>query len=144
MTNPNDILWYSGDWKPINNPEIPYNGIKIEATPEYTPKTNQSTKQELVSVEVNVTDFTKVPKGVSSTITLDKIRTWYDIPIPDPNPNKDFTVTGIYLDGNPGKLELFKTNTDDVYLRIQFRYGLEHMSREELGFILKFDAFVEE
>lgn len=142
MDNTKNNIWYSGDWKLHNNNTIPYNGIKIEATADYNNSNNLDT------VTAIVTDYTLVPNGISSTVQLSRAGTWYDITIPinettePPQPNTDFTVKGIDLNDSLGKLQLYMTATG-VYLRVQFRYGLEHRTREELGFILQFDTSLE-
>ncbi|WP_459210839.1 hypothetical protein [Aquimarina rhabdastrellae] len=146
--NNNDNIWYSGDWKQQNNDRVPYNGVKIEGIGNYSAPTSPPTTQNLVSVDVTVTDYTKDPKGVASIVTLSRTGTWYDIPIPEnthispPQPNSDFTITDVYLTGL-GKLKLEVTTTG-IYLRIQFRYGEENRTREELGFILKFSETYEQ
>ncbi|WP_299161873.1 hypothetical protein [uncultured Tenacibaculum sp.] len=148
MNNTYNNIWYSGDWKQQNHDQVPYNGIKIEAITKYSPQTSPPTKQELISIDAIVTDYTKDPNGVSSKVTLSKTGAWYDIPIPEdnkvspPKPNSNFTVTDIYFNGL-GKLQLHVTTTG-IYLRIQFRYGETNRTREELGFILKFKEYLEE
>ncbi|WP_442265504.1 hypothetical protein ACSIGC_14530 [Tenacibaculum sp. ZS6-P6] len=133
--------WYSGDWKQRNNDQIPYNGIKIEATASY----NDSNK--LDTVTAILTDYTKDPNGISNTVQLNKTNIWYDIPIPidetiePPQLNTKFTIEGIYLNGDLGKLQLCRMTTG-IYLRVQFRYGEQYRTREELGFILQFDESI--
>ncbi|CAL2084876.1 hypothetical protein [Tenacibaculum sp. 190524A02b] len=149
MDNTDKNTWYSGDWKQHNNDTIPYNGVKITATPNYTSPTSPPSKRKLTSVNATITDFTKDPNGVSNTIKLSRTGIWYEITIPDktnvspPEPNTDFTITGIYLNGDLGKLKLNVTTTG-IYLQIQFRYGETNRTREELGFILQFDEYVED
>ncbi|CAM1342087.1 hypothetical protein [Tenacibaculum amylolyticum] len=142
MNNIDNKIWYSGNWRQKNNDTIPYNGIKIKATPHY------NNSNELDSVTAIVIDFTKVPDGVSSTVQLSTTGTWYDISIPmddstePPQPNNDFTVIGIDSADDLGKLQLYLTTTG-VYLRVQFQYGLKHARHQELGFILQFDVSLE-
>ena len=143
MDSTNNQVWYSGDWKQQNNPEVPYNGVQIKATANYSPPTSPPSSQTLLSVDVEVIDYTLNPNGVSSTVHLSKTGTWYGIPIPEnntvspPEPNLDFTITstdGAHLDM---QLQLAVT-TSGIYLHIQFRYGIDGYM-EELGFIMKFD-----
>ncbi|MCX2763687.1 hypothetical protein [Aquimarina muelleri] len=137
----NNNIWYTGDWKQQNNKEIPYNGVQIRARANYTPVTSPPSSQKLDSVDLEVVDFTKNPEGVSSSIVIYKTGVWFDIPIPEnntvspPQPNTDFTVMGIDYTGL-GKLQLEATTTG-IFLNIQFRYGIQSRSREELGFIMK-------
>ncbi|KQB42572.1 hypothetical protein [Flavobacterium aquidurense] len=133
--------WYSGDWTPINNLQVPYNGLIISATPNYGPSTSPPTPQKLTAILIDVVDYTYDPNGVSSQLTLTK-GGWNDIPIPEdnsvspPQPNFKFTVSGT---GNSdyGQIQL-TTTSQGIYLNIQFCYGPENKKREELGFIMKF------
>ncbi len=143
MDTTNDSIWYSGDWKQQNNPEVPYNGVKIIATANYSPITSPPSPQTLLSVDVEVIDYTLDPNGVSSTVHLFKTGDWYAIPIPKnievspPEPNTDFTITSTDEAHVDQQLQLAVT-TSGIYLQVQFRYGLNTNS-EELGFIMKFD-----
>jgi hypothetical protein len=143
MDNTNNQVWYSGDWKQQNNPEVPYNGVQIKATSNYSSPTSPPTSQTLVSVAIEVIDYTKSPNGVSSTVHLSKTGIWYGIPIPEnnavspPQPNDDFTITS--TDGvHQGKQLQLTVTSSGIYLNIQFRYGVQ-ANNEELGFIMKFD-----
>jgi hypothetical protein len=143
MDTTNDSVWYSGDWKQKNNPEVPYNGIQIIAKANYSQPTSPPTTQTLLSVDVEVVDYTLDPNGVSSTVHLFKTGDWYDIPIPEnnevspPEPNTDFTITSTD-EAHLGKQLQLTITTSGIYLNIQFRYGV-HAYNEELGFIMKFD-----
>lgn len=149
MNNTNyDNVWYSGDWKQQNNNKVPYNGLQIKATANYSLPTSPPSTQNLVSVDIEVVDYTYDPKGVSSHLILTENNTWYDIPIPEnteispPEPNADFTVRGIDND-SLGKLQLFVT-TSGIYLNIEFSYGPTTNGREELGFIMKINSTYQE
>ncbi len=140
MNNTHSNTWYSGDWKPQNNEEVPYNGIKIAATANYTPPTSPPSTQKFVSLDVIVTDYTKAPNGVSSSVTLQKKGVWYNIPIPEntevspPEPNSDFTI-GSLNNANLEELLQLAVTTTGTYLNLQFRYGI-HSYKEELGFVM--------
>jgi hypothetical protein len=133
--------WYSGDWKPVNDPQVPYNGLTISATPNYGPVTSPPTAQKFSSVLIDVVDYTYDSNGVSSQLTLTR-GGWNSIPIPEdtsispPQPNFKFTVSGT---GNSdlGQIQL-TTTSQGIYLNIQFCYGAVDRKREELGFIMKF------
>lgn len=133
--------WYSGDWKPVNGTQPPYNGLIISATPNYGPATSPPTAQKLAAVLIDVVDYTYDPNGVSSQLTLTR-GGWNDIPVPEdtsispPQPNSKFTVSGI-SNSNLGQIQL-TTTSSGVYLNIQFCYGPVNSKREELGFIMKF------
>lgn len=129
-------VWHSGDWKsvPLNKP--PYNGIEISAIPTYDTET-----EKFVSATVTFTDFTLSKTGVSSTIPeLTIAEQWVPVPkaikissppaSPPDQSNPSFTI-----DGNV----CLETTTSGIFLRIHLFYGMEHSTREELGFILKFD-----
>jgi hypothetical protein len=143
MDTINNQVWYSGDWKKQNNPKEPYNGVQIIATANYNPITSPPSPQTLLSVDVEVIDYTKAPNGVSSMVRLYKTGDWYDIPIPEnstespPVPNADFTITSTD-EAHLGKQLQLTVMTSGIYLQVQFRYGLNANS-EELGFIMKFD-----
>lgn len=143
MDNINNNIWYSGDWKQVNNLQEPYNGIQIKAKANYSPTTSPPSSQVLISVDVEVVDFTKDPKGVSSTVNLSTTDVWYDIPIPEnnevspPQTNLDFTVISTD-EAHLGKLLQLAATTSGIFLNIQFRYGL-NANTEELGFIMKID-----
>jgi hypothetical protein len=139
MNDTKEYIWYTGDWKQQNNAEIPYNGVQIKARANYIPLTSPPTSQKLISVAIEVVDYTNSINGISSNLILYKTGIWYGIPIPEntevspPQPNLDFTVIGIDS-VSLGQLQLDNT-TAGIYLNIQFRYGKP--SREELGFIMK-------
>jgi len=141
MNELNTKSWYSGDWKPINNLQVPYNGLKISASPNYGLATSPPTAQKLVSVLIEVVDYTYDQNGVSSQLTLIK-GGWNDIPIPQdtslspPEPNSKFTVSGVN-NSDLGQIQL-ETTSGGIYLNIQFCYGPINKKREELGFIMKF------
>jgi hypothetical protein len=136
-------VWYTGDWKSGgNNPNVPYNGLKIIATANYGNQTSPSIPAKLTSAELNVVDYTFDSNGVSSTVTIYKMGTPYDIPIPEntaispPQPNLQFTVAGVGSD-TLGKVKL-DVNPGGTYLSIQFSYGLTGRKRGEIGYIMKF------
>jgi hypothetical protein len=132
--------WYTGDWTEINNNYVPYNGLVVSATPNYGPLISPPTPQKLVSVLIEIVDYTYDPNGVSSQLTLTK-GGWNEIPVPEdislspPQPNQKFTVSGI--NSALGQIQLTITS-NGIYLNIQFRYGPIGRQREELGFIMKF------
>ncbi len=133
--------WYSGDWKSKNNEQAPYNGVKIIA------ESNYDNAKKLVDVTVTFIDFTMNDQGISSTVILDKINTWYSIPIPEKKGvkptrvNDGFTITQIQQNGQEVRLE---SNDSGIFLVIQFTYGLPHQKREEIGFILRINEFLKE
>jgi len=137
-----EYTWYTGDWKPNNNPTVPYNGLKIVATANYGQLTSPPTSGKLVSVALEIVDYTYDPNGVSSSVMLSNSSTWYDIAIPTddtvspPVPNLKFTVEGI-SNATLGKVKLDATSSG-LYLNIQFRYGPTSRKREEIGYIMKF------
>ncbi|MCY1479370.1 hypothetical protein D3C87_70410 [compost metagenome] len=143
MENIEESTWYTGDWRPDgNNSQAPYNGLKIVATANYSEKTNPPTARKLVSVDLEVVDYTYNPNGVSSSLQLTKPAVWYPIPIPTdttvspPEPNMQFTVVGI--GGNAlGNVKLDDTPRGS-YLNIQFSYGPTSRKREEIGYIMRF------
>lgn len=134
--------WYSGDWRSKNNVQAPYNGVKIIA------ESNYDNAKKLVDVTVTFIDFTMNNQGISSAVILDKVNTWYTIPIPERKgvepieTNDDFTITQIQQ--NTQEEVRLENNDSGIFLRIQFRYGLPHQKREELGFILRIDEFLKE
>ncbi|MCY1241636.1 hypothetical protein D9M72_545480 [compost metagenome] len=112
------------------------------ATANYSEKTNPPTARKLVSVDLEVVDYTYNPNGVSSSLQLTKPAVWYPIPIPTdttvspPEPNMQFTVVGI--GGNAlGNVKLDDTPRGS-YLNIQFSYGPTSRKREEIGYIMRF------
>lgn len=133
--------WYSGEWTAVNNPQVPYNGLVVFATPNYGPETSPPTPQQLISVLIEVVDYTYDPNGVSSQLTLTKSG-WTAIPIPDdnslspPEPNLKFTVAGIQ-DSGLGQIRL-DTAFSGIYLNIQFKHGVIGHQREEIGYIMRF------
>ena len=141
MDNTKEYLWYTGDWKNTNSRQVPYNGVMIRASANYGLPTSPPSARKLVSVDLEVVDYTYNTEGVSSKVELDKTNLWYDIPIPEitesspTEPNSEFTVKDIYNTGL-GKLKL-DANTTGIFLNIQFRYGVMHQTREELGYIMK-------
>ncbi len=143
MSDVNECIWYSGDWKKENNVKIPYNGVQIRAKANYSTVTSPPTSQKLVSLTIEVVDYTNSPIGISSVLTLYKKNVWYDIPIPEntevspPKPNLDFTVKG--MNSNLGVLQLLDT-TEGTYLDVQFCSGKFH-SEEIIGFIMKINEF---
>ncbi|MFY0629707.1 MAG: hypothetical protein JXR05_04950 [Flavobacteriaceae bacterium] len=143
MDNKNESVWYSGNWKAQNNSQEPYNGVKIIAKANYSAITSPPTSQKLVSVDIEVVDYTKDPNGVSSSISMSKTGVWYNIPVPDndevspPEPNTNFTITSID-NNNLNELLQLVADTAGIYLNIQFRFGLNAYN-EELGYIMKFD-----
>lgn len=146
-------VWYSGDWSQNNKKNSPYNGVKIEATSNYSPSTDDTSLQKLTSIDVLITDYTKDPEGVSSEISLIEKDFWYYIPIPEnnntspPKPNTDFTITAtdLYRADLLGKLELNTlSSSSQLFLNIQFSYGLPNMTRTEIGLIFQFDEVYQE
>lgn len=143
MENVEESTWYTGDWRPDgNNTQVPYNGLKIVATANYSEKTNPPTARKLVSVDLEVVDYTYNPNGVSSSLQLTKSAVWYAIPIPPdttvspPEPNMQFTVVGV--GGNPlGHIRLDVTPVGS-FVNIQFSYGPTSRKREEIGYIMRF------
>ena len=142
-------VWYSGDWKQQNNSQEPYNGVQIKAKANYSPVTSPPTPQTLLSVDVEVIDYTKDTKGVSSTVNLSEMDVWYGIPIPENNEvsppqfNLDFTIKSI-SDSHAGKLLQLTTMEDSIYLQIQFSYGDVIFFNSELGFIMRIDEIYTE
>ena len=137
--------WYSGDWSDSgNNPQPPYNGVQITAIATYSAVGSPPLPTgKLVSVDLTVTDYTYDPNGISSSVTINKGGVWIPIPIPIDNTvsppilNPLFTVMGINGTG-PGVVRL-DSHPSGTFLNIQFRYGLENMTREEIGYIMRFD-----
>lgn len=140
-----EYTWYTGDWKPNNNTTVPYNGLKIVATPNYGPVTSPPTPGKLVSVALEVVDYTYDANGVSSLVTLSNTSAWYDIAIPEdtsvspPVPNLNFTVQGAGSSTVLGQVKLDAVSSG-IYLNIQFRYGPTNRKREEIGYVMKFAA----
>lgn len=133
-------VWHTGDWITGGRPHAPYNGVAIAATAFY----RRTAKQRLlVSVDLEITDYTRRKQGVVSKLKLERTGAWYEIPVPvllpvtklNQQSDPDFTVTG---NGTyqPGKVRLDATS-DGMYLNVLFRYGLPHAMREELGYIMK-------
>jgi len=146
MNYSKESVWYSGDWKNRGNHDhIPYNGIKISTTANYAPS-SLSSVQKLVSVAVEVIDYTYDILGVSSKIAPLKPGIWTDIPIPmnnetlPPELNSEFTIISIDNTGL-GKLKLDVT-TGGIFLNIKFRYGITGKKRDEIGYILKIEETV--
>ena len=144
MSSTKQHIWYSGDWNPTgNNPQVPYNGLLIEAIANYGTTGSPPSSRKLLSVDLTVTDYTYNPNGVSSAFTISKTGQWCPIPIPidnqvsPPVPNIEFTVSSID-GGGPGVMRL-DAQPSGTYLNIQFRYGIEKMTREEIGYIMRFD-----
>jgi len=144
MSNTKQQIWHSGDWERSGkNPNPPFNGLEISAVSTYGTITSPPSPRKLFSIDLTVTDFTYDPNGVSSTITISKTGVWCAIPIPmdntvsPPTLNSKFTVTSI-SGGGPGMVRIDATPSG-TFLNIQFRYGLEHMTREEIGYIMRFD-----
>ncbi len=144
MSNTKQHIWYSGDWNETgNNPTAPYNGLTIEAVANYGTTGSPPSSRKLLSVDLTVTDFTYNPNGVSSSFTINKSGQWVPIPIPIDNQvsppviNPEFTVSSIDSSG-PGTVRL-DAQSSGTYLNIQFRYGMKEMTREELGYIMRFD-----
>lgn len=145
MSNSKSSSWYSGDWKAgKNNIKPPYNGLKIIAKANYGVPTSPATSQKLVSVDLEIVDYTYSTTGVSSFVMAYKTDVWYKISIPENEavsplpPNLDFTVIGIN-NTDLGVIKL-ESSPKGIFLNIKFRYGVESRKREELGFIMKFDA----
>lgn len=144
----NKSEWYSGDWRYQNNSRVPYNGIKIVATANYGPVTSPpSSKQQLISVGIEIVDFTFDPEGVSSSVTLFKTGSWYNIPIPadyslsPPMPNANFTIDYTVTSGL-GRLKLDSIR-DAIYINVEFSYGMPSRNREVAGYIMRFDRVYE-
>lgn len=134
MTNdPTPQVWQSGDWSKRPNKEIPYNGIEISGLPEY------DENSALVSVTVTLTDYTLDEQGVASsilglTVAAGSVSifapTEQTSPVSSPpRPNPDFTIEGDVA---------LEPSGSDVCLRIRLSYGLEHMRREEIGYVMCF------
>lgn len=137
MKNYKEFRWHSGDWNYNNNGngnKLANNGIKIIANANYISSARLIDTQKLVSVFVEVIDYSCNTEGVSCTIELLETSTWYDIQIPEKN--EEFNVVGI--EKGLGKLKL-DVNTAGVYLEIQFKFGLAGSTKNELGYIMKFD-----
>lgn len=132
--DPTSQTWQSGDWSKRPNSEAPYNGIEISGLPEY------DENGMLISVAVTLTDYTLNKEGVASIIPeLTVFAGHVDIiapieqtspPSSPLNPSSDFTIKGWV------SLEPSGAN---VCLRIHLRYGLEHLRREEIGYVMCFD-----
>nr|WP_294862292.1 hypothetical protein [uncultured Fluviicola sp.] len=137
MNNTQEQTWYSGDWnRSGNNVNPPYNGLKILAVSIYETNENPTTVGKLISIDLTVTDFTYDPAGLSSTFTISKTGMWSEIPIPTDN-NSRFTVASINNDG-PGIVRL-DVMPSGIFLNIQFQYGIKNMTREVIGYIMRFD-----
>lgn len=136
MSNTKEQVWYSGDWKTSgSNLYPPYNGLKILAVSTYETTENPLIKGKLMSIDLTITDFTYDVNGISSTFTVSKTGMWYEIPFPM-NDNKKFTVSSVN-GGGPGVVRIVE-EPSGIFLFIQFRYGLESMKREEIGYIMRF------
>jgi len=140
--------WYSGDWTDSgNNVQPPYNGLEITAVANYSAAGSPPTSGKLVSVDLTFTDYTYDRNGVSSSFNISKNGVWTAIPIPvdyavsPPVLNPLFTVMNIQGTG-PGVVRL-DTQTSGTFLNILFRYGFKNMTREEIGYIMRFDAQTE-
>lgn len=170
MKNSKDYIWYTGDWKSKMNDQAPYNGLQIKAKANYSVPTVPPSTQNLMSVELDIIDFTKDKEGVTSKVKINKVGSWYDILIPEKKkvtdketdkktdketdkeieevtekqigkqPNLDFTVVGIH-NNTLGQVKL-DHNPNGIYLNIQFRYGLTGRKREEIGYVMKFDSIL--
>ncbi|OXA87296.1 hypothetical protein [Flavobacterium hercynium] len=145
MNYSKESVWYSGDWKNRGNHDhIPYNGIKISTTANYA--TSSSSVQKLVSVAVEVIDYTYDILGVSSKIAPLKPGIWTDIPIPmnnetlPPELNSEFTIIGTDNIGL-GKLKL-EVMKGGMFLNIKFRYGITGKKRDEIGYILHIEETI--
>ncbi len=127
-------VWRSGDWRKRPNKEAPYNGIEISGTPMY------DENGFLISIAVTFIDYTLDKQGVKSTIpelTISAGRVDITAPIVQTSPpssppkdSSDFTIKG--------KVSLESTGAK-VCLRIQLSYGLEHLRREEIGYVMCFE-----
>lgn len=141
MSTTNQNTWQSGDWQETPNSNPPYNGLEITATPVVS---SPPVPGKLLPIDLTITDFTYDPNGVSSSMTISKTGQWLPIPIPMDNTvsppvyNSKFTVTSINI-GGPGMVRIDATPSG-TFLNIQFRYGLEHATREEIGYIMRFDG----
>ncbi len=148
MKESNENIWYSGDWKDTMKDFPPYNGIKVVATSTYSTQTSPPSTQKFVSATLNVVDYTYDVNGVSSELTLSKTGVWYDILIPEndavspPQPNSNFTVIGID-NISLGKMRL-EASSSGFFLNIKFRYGILTRTKEEIGYIMKFDSTLTE
>ena len=145
MNNSKESVWHSGDWNYSGNyNHIPYNGVKIVTTANYAP--SSSSIQKLVSVTVEVIDYTYDILGVSSKIESLKTGVWTDIPIPinnetiPPELNSEFTIISTNNIGL-GKLKL-EVTTGGIFLNINFRYGITGKKRDEIGYILKIEETI--
>ncbi|WP_264551859.1 hypothetical protein [Flavobacterium sp. N2038] len=137
MKNYKEFIWHSGDWNYNNNGngnKLANNGIKIIANANYISSARLIDTQKLVSVFVEVIDYSCNTNGVSCKTELLKPSTWYDIQIPEKN--EEFTIVGI--EKGLGKIKL-DVNTAGVYLEIQFKYGLTESTQNTLGYIMKFE-----
>ncbi len=89
MKNSKDHIWYTGDWKSKMNDQAPYNGLQIKATAKYSEPTVPPSTQNLMSVELDIIDFTKDKEGVSSKVKIKKVGSWHDILIPEKKKGTD-------------------------------------------------------
>jgi hypothetical protein len=132
-----EFIWHSGNWNynlNDNDKKLANNGIKIIANANYISSARLIDTQKLVSVFVEVIDYSCNTNGVSCKTELLKPSTWYDIQIPEKN--EEFTLVGI--EKGLGKVKL-DVNTAGVYLEIQFKFGLAGSTKNELGYIMKFE-----
>lgn len=141
-----EYIWHSGDWnRNSNNQQVPYNGVKITANAYYAASSRSPKIQKLVSVSVEVIDYTYNADGAAVKIEVLKEGLWYDIipendKISSSESYPEFTIKG--LNDGLGRLRL-ETTTAGVFLNIQFKYG-EH-ERKVMGYIMKIqEAYYEE
>ncbi len=148
MQSTKEYQWFSRHWNQQNNSQVPYNGVQINAIANYGYVSTPPTAQNLVSVAIEVIDYTYDPNGVVSSLTLHKTDTWYDIPIPEnteispPEPNADFTVESIGGE-SLGQIKLQVTVTG-TYINVQFQYGLFNRAETETGFIMNIEETFDE
>jgi hypothetical protein len=138
--------WYTGDWKtyPIAT-QAPYNGVAITAVAHYNNPGVPGAVQQLVSVDLQIVDYTNEKEGAATSLNLSLMDTWYAIPPPDaavPVTDPTLQVPAIpdpaAVTVLSGKVKL-DTTSNGMYLNVEFCYGITGRVRGELGYIMKID-----
>ena len=134
LTTMNDLKiykWHTGDWKTHTNADPPYNGVEIIATAHY------NAHREFIYLDLEITDYSLEKEGVSSLMTLRRADLWINIPVPKTSaaysiPNPHFTIDG----------QVKLINNNDIFLQVDFVYGIPQKRRKELGYIMKIDKTI--